>query len=194
MRSKLLVKFPHISQHLTITTPCHFSLSQAKLMLSTPSHTISLRYILIYSHLCLGLPTGLFPSGSPLKPQMHFCSPPYILLICSHCINPWLSHNTSTSKMVDSGCAMVWEGICQPVITEVQVQYQPSSCRILWRTKWQWDRFFVLCWISPISIKSPIVCTHSFNHHQYWISCYKQETHQVCMYKQYTIAEQTIHL
>jgi hypothetical protein len=48
------------------TRGLHWSLSWAGSMQSIPSHTISLRYILILStHLRLGLPSGLFPSGFP---------------------------------------------------------------------------------------------------------------------------------
>ena len=43
-----------------------------KLSLSIPSYPISFRYALIlYSHLCLHLLCGLFPSGFSTKPYMH---------------------------------------------------------------------------------------------------------------------------
>jgi hypothetical protein len=46
----------------------HLSLSWAKLVQSTPSHSISLRQILIFSfHLRLGLSSRLFLSGLPTK-------------------------------------------------------------------------------------------------------------------------------
>jgi hypothetical protein len=48
------------------TRALHWSLSLAISIQSTPSHHISLRFILMLStHLHLGLPSGLFPSGLP---------------------------------------------------------------------------------------------------------------------------------
>jgi hypothetical protein len=50
------------------TKAWHLSLSRVRWMQSTPSHPISLRSILILSyHLRLVLPSGLFPSGFPIK-------------------------------------------------------------------------------------------------------------------------------
>ena len=50
------------------TSACHLSLSWASLIQSKTQHPTSWRSILILSsHLCLGLPRGLFLSGSPTK-------------------------------------------------------------------------------------------------------------------------------
>ena len=51
-----------------LTSVCHLSLSWANPIQSTYPHPTSWRSILILStHLCLGLPIGLFPSGFPTK-------------------------------------------------------------------------------------------------------------------------------
>jgi hypothetical protein len=47
-----------------LTRALHWSLSWARSIRSIPSHPIPLRTILIFTHLLLGLPSGLFPSGS----------------------------------------------------------------------------------------------------------------------------------
>jgi hypothetical protein len=50
------------------TRACNLSLSWARSIQSMFLHPTSYRFILIlYSHLCLCLPSGLFPSGSPPK-------------------------------------------------------------------------------------------------------------------------------
>ena len=50
------------------TSACHLSLSWARSVQSIPPHPTSWRTILIFSsHLCLGLPSGLFPLGFPTK-------------------------------------------------------------------------------------------------------------------------------
>ena len=51
-----------------LTTTCHLSLSWASSIQSIPAHHTSWRSVLILSsHLRLGLPSGLFPSGFPTK-------------------------------------------------------------------------------------------------------------------------------
>ena len=55
------------------------SLSWASSIQSIPPHPTSWRSILIlYSHLPLGLPSGLFPSGFPTKTSLHLSSPTYV--------------------------------------------------------------------------------------------------------------------
>ena len=71
-----------------------------------PPHPTSWRSILILSsHLRLGLPSGLFPSGSPPKPCTHLSPPPYALhappisfsiLSSAHC---WVSSTDHTAPL-----------------------------------------------------------------------------------------------
>ena len=67
-----LVKFPAFYRTwrfiTAVTSARHLSLSWASLIQSIPSHPTSWRSILILSsRLCLGLPSGLLPSGFPTK-------------------------------------------------------------------------------------------------------------------------------
>ena len=69
---QLLKKFPafHGNRRFitALTSVRHLSLSWASPIQSIYSHPTSWRTILILStHLCLGLPSGLFPSGFPTK-------------------------------------------------------------------------------------------------------------------------------
>ena len=71
---QLLKKFPTFYGTQTFisafTSACHLQLSWASSIQSIPSHPTSWRSILILSsHLCLGLPSGIFPSGFPTKTQ-----------------------------------------------------------------------------------------------------------------------------
>ena len=69
---KLVKKFPTFYAtrrfNTAVTSSRHLSLSQASSIQSIPPHPTSWRSILILSsHLRLGLPSGLFPSGVPTK-------------------------------------------------------------------------------------------------------------------------------
>ena len=68
---KPVKKFPFYGTQRFITTftsSHHLSLSWTRSIQSMPPHPTSWRSILILSsHLCLGLPNGLYPSGFPTK-------------------------------------------------------------------------------------------------------------------------------
>jgi hypothetical protein len=75
---------------ITVSTRAlHWSLFRARLIQSTPSHPISLKSILILStHLHLGLPSCIFPSGFPtnilyafLVSHIHATCPAHLILL-----------------------------------------------------------------------------------------------------------------
>ena len=79
---QLVKKFPtfHGTRRFitALTSVRHLSLSWASPIQSTYPHPTSWRSILILStHLCLGLPSGLFPSGFPTKTLYTPSPPPY---------------------------------------------------------------------------------------------------------------------
>jgi hypothetical protein len=88
------------------TRAIHPSLSWARSIKAIPSYPISLRFILIlYTHLPLVLPSGLFPSGFPTNILPHSCYMP-----CpSHPL--WLDHSNYTShhrKFICTGFMKEW--------------------------------------------------------------------------------------
>jgi len=60
----------------------HWSLSWSSWIQSTTSHPLSLRYILISCHLCLGLLSTFFPSGFPTKILYAFLISPMYTTCC----------------------------------------------------------------------------------------------------------------
>ena len=78
--SQVAKKFPTIWENrkfiTAFTSGHHLSLSWASSIQSIPLHSTSWRFILlIFSHLHLGLPGGLFPSGVPTEPCIRLSSP-----------------------------------------------------------------------------------------------------------------------
>jgi hypothetical protein len=95
-----------------LTRACHWSLSWDRWIQSTPSHCISLRSSLILSsHLCLGLPGGLFPSGIPTQ------------------IFVWISHISCVSYMPHTSHPL--DLIILIVFCEVYKLWSSSLCSLL---------------------------------------------------------------
>ena len=77
-------KFPtfHGTRRLitAFTSARQMSLSSASSIQSVPPQPFSSRFFLILSsHLCLGFPSGPYPSGFPPKHCIRISSPPYVL-------------------------------------------------------------------------------------------------------------------
>jgi hypothetical protein len=88
---QLLKNFPAIYgiwRFITIfTRALHWSLSWSRSIQSIPPHLTSLRSILILStYLCLGLPSGLFPSGFPTNTVHAFLFGPIYATYPAHLI------------------------------------------------------------------------------------------------------------
>jgi hypothetical protein len=95
------------------TSALHWSLSWARSILSIAHHPISLRSNLILSsHLHLGLPSGLYPFGSPTKILHAFLFSPMCYMVCSS--HPfWPEHSNYT-----------WWRI---LVTTLIMQFYPTS-------------------------------------------------------------------
>ena len=78
---KKFTAFYGIQRFITaFTSARHLSLSWASSIQSIAPHPTSWRSILILSsHLCLGLPIGLIPTGFPTKTLYNLSHPPYAL-------------------------------------------------------------------------------------------------------------------
>jgi hypothetical protein len=78
------------------TRSCHLFLSWAGWIWSTPANLISRRFIsVLFSHLCQGLPSGLFLSSIPVKILYKFCN---TLCMSLHPFHSRCFDNTNTLK------------------------------------------------------------------------------------------------
>jgi hypothetical protein len=128
--TQLVKKFPAFygtRRFITVFTRTrHWSLSWARWIQSTPSHTVSLRSILMLtSYLRLCLPSGLFPSSFPTKILYAFlissmCSTYVFHPVMKGCRYKWLEHKKrmaegQTPKLlhqyepVEAGAGNVWK-------------------------------------------------------------------------------------
>jgi hypothetical protein len=79
----------------------HWSLSWARLIQSISSHSISISSILIlFTHIRLGLPSSLFPSGFSTNILMHSSSP-HLCYMSYPSHPPWLDYSNYTWKRVE---------------------------------------------------------------------------------------------
>jgi hypothetical protein len=100
------------------TRASHRSPSWARRIHSTRSHTVSSRSILILSfHLFLGVPTGLFPAGFPIKILYAF-SFPHALYMPDPSNPPWFDHPND-----------IWRRV--QIMELLTMQLSPSSCHFI---------------------------------------------------------------
>jgi len=118
-----------------LTSVCHLSLSWASPIQSIYPHPTSWRSIIILStHLCLGLPSGLFPSGFPIcwYTNKHY-------LIKMHGINikikyQYLKPNCNTQAIFSQQChwAFMSSGIDSVSLGECFLMFQTHKYSKYW--------------------------------------------------------------
>ena len=78
---------------------CHLSLSRAKLIQSMPHHPTSFwSTLILFFHLCLRFPIGLFPSGTPSKILHAFVFSPIFGTCYTHLIQLIMPDNEYKSQ------------------------------------------------------------------------------------------------
>jgi hypothetical protein len=131
------------------TRALHWSLSWARSIQFTPSHYIYLRSILILStHLRLGLPSGLLPSGFPTNILYAFLFSPIRATCPDHLI-------LCLSKPTEAGAKLSW------------------ACCCWFLGFWRWrgyvsPNFWALSELHSVTLLN-IIMTHKGNHYIYTV-------------------------
>ena len=68
--------------HLQVSSTCPYS--ETDQFIHAPTHSTSWSIVILSSHICLGLKSGLFPSGYPTKTLVYLSSPPIQVTCPAH--------------------------------------------------------------------------------------------------------------
>jgi len=121
--SQLVKKFPVLSGTqrfiTTFTSAHHLSLSSGSSIQSIPSHPTSWRYTLILSsHQCLGLPSGLLPSGFPTKTLYTSLLSPIRATCQAHLVLDFITQTMLGEQYRGADESLAWLGRKQATVTE----------------------------------------------------------------------------
>jgi hypothetical protein len=132
----------------TFTRALHLSQSRARPIQSTSPHPTSQRYSYIFIlsiHLCLGLPSGHFPSGLPTSNLYAFLFSPHSSYMPRSSHSPWLHHSNYAWRRVQ-----IMKLLTMPFTS-------PSRHFILLRSMflpalngWQWSAWCIYATFLPL--------------------------------------------